>query len=109
MFNLSTQEVVLSIENSPLTKLKGIVYQEYHNFFGNSILKELKNLENLNLVKLEKQFDVPRRRVDYNNDLIKKLKIFFMNSKITNALAKKFNTELQFDGVDIWIDKPGYY
>ena len=58
MFNLSTQEVVLSIENSPLTKLKGIVYQEYHNFFGNSILKELKNLENLNLVKLEKQFDL---------------------------------------------------
>ena len=109
MFNLSTQEVVLSIENSPLTKLNGIVYQEYHNFLGNSVLKELKNLENLNLVKLEKQFDVPRRRVDYNNDLIKKLKIFFMNSKITNALAKKFNTELQFDSVDIWIDKPGYY
>ena len=56
MFNLSTQEVGLSIENSPLTKLNGIVYQEYHNFLGNSVLKELKNLENLNLVKLEKQF-----------------------------------------------------
>jgi hypothetical protein len=109
MFNLSTQEVVLSIENSPLTKLKGIVYQEYHNFFGNSILKELKNLENLNLVKLEKQFDRLRHRVDYNDNIMKKLKIFFMHSKITNVLAKKFNTELQFDSVDIWIDKPGYY
>ena len=73
------------------------------------LAKELKNLEKLNLVKLEQQFDVPRRRADYNNELIKKLKIFFMNSKITNALAKKFNTELQFDSVDIWIDKPGYY
>jgi len=40
---------------------------------------------------------------------MKKLKIFFMHSKITNVLAKKFNTELQFDSVDIWIDKPGYY
>ena len=34
MFNLSTQEVVLSIENAPLVKLNGLVYQEYNNFFG---------------------------------------------------------------------------
>ena len=109
MFNLSTQEVVLSIENSPLTKLKGIVYQEYHNFFGNSMLEELKNLEDLDLVQLERQLDRPRQRVEYTEDIMKKLKIFFMHSKITNVLAKKFNTELQFDSVDIWQDKPGYY
>ena len=72
-------------------------------------MKELVNLENLNFVKLEKQFDRPRHRVDYNDNIMKKLKIFFMHSKITNVLAKKFNTELQFDSVDIWQDKPGYY
>ena len=47
MFNLSTLEVVLSIEKSPILRKNGIIYQEYHNFFGNNILKELENLENL--------------------------------------------------------------
>ena len=109
MFNLSTQEVVLSIENSPLIKLNEIYYQEYHNFFGKDVMKELVNLENLNFVKLEKQFDRSRHRVDYNDNIMKKLKIFFMHSAITNALSKKFNADLQFDTIDIWIDKPGYY
>ena len=36
MFNLSTQDVVLSIENAPLVNLDGLVYQEYNKFFGNS-------------------------------------------------------------------------
>ncbi len=108
MFNLSTQDVVLSIEKTPVIVKNKIVYQEYHNFFGKDILKELVNLENLNLVKLEKQDFLPRRRVDYNSNIMKKLKIFFMKSGITNALSKKFNVELHFSTVDIWIDEPGY-
>ena len=39
MFNLSTQEVVLSIENSPLINLEGLVYQKYDNFFRTGILE----------------------------------------------------------------------
>ena len=34
MFNLSTQEVVLSIEKSPLRIVHGTIYQEYQDFFG---------------------------------------------------------------------------
>ena len=109
MFNLSTQEVVLSIEKSPILQKNGIIYQEYHNFFGNNILKELENLENLNFVQLEKQLDRPRLRVDYSDEIMKKIKLFFMQTPITKALEKKFNTDLNFDSVDIWQDKPGYY
>ena len=32
-----------------------------------------------------------------------------MQTPITKALEKKFNTDLTFDSVDIWQDKPGYY
>ena len=109
MFNLSTQEVVLSIENAPVVKLNGLVYQEYNNFFGKNILEELANLDNLKFVKLEKQFDMPRQRVDYAEQLMKKLKIFFLQSTITNALQKKFNTSLTLDSVDLWQDSAGYY
>ena len=42
MFNLSTQEVVLSIEKTPVIVKNKIVYQEYHNFFGNSFLEKIK-------------------------------------------------------------------
>ena len=31
-----------------------------------------------------------------------------MNSNITQALEKKFNTHLQFNSADIWIDNKGY-
>jgi hypothetical protein len=34
MFNLSTQDVVLSIENAPLVNLDGKYFWEYQNFFG---------------------------------------------------------------------------
>ena len=109
MFNLSTQEVVLSIEKTPLVKLNGIVYQEYHNFFGNSMLEELKNLEDLDLVQLERQLDRPRQRVEYTEDIMKKVKLFFMHTSIKGALEKKFNTNLKFSSADIWQDKPGYH
>ena len=106
MFNLSTQEVVLSIENSPVVNLEGLVYQEYNNFFGNSynldfeqkgIFKKLKSQTHLNRVKLS------------DNDInLKKVKIFFMNRQITKALEKKFDTNLKFDSVDVWVDGKGY-
>ena len=39
---------------------------------------------------------------------IKKLKVFFMNSKITNALKQKFDIDLKFSSLDVWIDSKGY-
>ena len=108
MFNLSIQEVVLSIEKTPVIKEKQFVYQYYHNFFGN--LQELElDIGNLNFYSLENQENYPRKRLSYNEKLSKQLHIFFMNSKITNALAKKFNTDLCFDSVDIWSDNKGYH
>jgi len=41
MFNLSTQEVVLSIEKTPVIVKNKIVYQEYENFFGNSLIENI--------------------------------------------------------------------
>ena len=40
MLHLSTQDVVLSIENTPVTKFNGFVYQEYNNFFGKTFMKK---------------------------------------------------------------------
>ena len=108
MFNLSTQEVVLSIEKTPVIKEKQFVYQHYHNFFGNSQELEL-DIGNLNFDSLEDQEKFPRKRLSYNEKLSKQLHIFFMNSEITNALTKKFNTDLRFESVDIWIDNKGYH
>ena len=108
MLHLNTQETVLSIEKSPLLVKQGIVYQQYQDFFDNNILKELENLDELEVAKLEKQHNLPRNRIDYSETLMKKLKIFFSNSKITKALEIKFNTPLQFESVDIWLDGGGY-
>ena len=108
MFNLSTQEVVLSIEKTPVIKEKQFVYQHYHNFFGNSQELEL-DIGNLNFDSLEDQEKFPRKRLSYNEKLSKQLHIFFMNSKITNVLAKKFNTNLRFNSADIWVDNKGYH
>jgi hypothetical protein len=109
MLHLSTQEVVSSIEKSPLLVKQGIVYQHYQDFFGNDILKELENLEELEVAKLEKQHALPRNRIDYSETLMKKLKIFFGNSKITKSLSTKFDMPLKFASVDIWLDSAGYF
>ena len=109
MLHLSTQDVVSSIEKSPLMVKQGIAYQEYHDFFGDNILKVIENLEELELTKLENQRHLPRSRIDYSETLMKKLKIFFSNSKITKALETKFNTPLQFESVAIWLDSAGYF
>ena len=106
MFNLSTQEVVLSIEKSPLRIVHGTIYQEYRDFFGKEF--SFPTLENRKFSKLEFQENKPRRRLDYNDDLIKRIKILFMNTNISRALENKFNTSLKFDSADIWIDDKGY-
>jgi hypothetical protein len=106
MFNLSTQDVVLSIGKAPLVNLDGIIFQEYQDFFGNGF--NLPELKNRNFVKLEFQEDLPRMRLDYKHDLMKSIKVFFMNTNITHALENKFSTELKFESVDIWIDDEGY-
>lgn len=106
MFNLSTQDVVLSIEKSPLKTVHGIMFQEYQNFFGNGFT--LPELKNKNFMKLELQEDLPRMRLDYTDELMKRIRIFFMNTNITNALQNKFNTKLKFSSADLWIDQRGY-
>ena len=107
MFNLSTQEVVLSIEKSPLKIVKGTLYQEFSNFFGKEYELDFGKLENFE--KLENQKELNRVKLPDNHDLIKKLRVFFMNSSITKALGKKFNTELKFSSLDLWIDNKGYH
>ena len=57
---------------------------------------------------MEDQEKKPRRRLDYNDELMKKIKILFMNTNIKDALENKFNTGLTFDSADIWIDDRGY-
>ena len=106
MFNLSTQDVVLSIENTPLVNMNGLVYQEYDNFFGKDIEINFDKADSF--VKLKNQTHLNRLKLSDTDLNLKKLKILFMNSKITNALNKKFNTELKFDSLDVWIDGKGY-
>jgi hypothetical protein len=108
MFNLSTQDVVQSIEKAPLVNLDGIFYQEYHNFFGKNVLEQLKNLTIYNFDHLEKQTHMPRLKIAYDTEIMKKLKIFFMRTSISSALERKFKTDLKFESVDIWRDSPGY-
>ena len=106
MFNLSTLEVVLSIEKSPILQKNGIIYQEYHNFFGNNYNLDVGKKENF--VKLENQTYLNRVKLSDDDIDLKKIKILFMNTQITKALEKKFNTNLKFESADVWIDGKGY-
>ena len=106
MFNLSTQDVVLSIKNTPLVNLDGLIYQKYDNFFGNSFELPFDNKENF--IKLEYTENKNRSKIDDSDVDIKKLKAFFMNSKITKTLGQKFGTDLKFESLDVWSDGKGY-
>ena len=109
MLHLSTQEVVLSIEKSPIYWKNETYYQEYTSFFGNLLLNKIKNgISNLVMVKLENQENKSRERVDYNEMLCKELRIFFSNTNITAELEKMFNTKLKFNSLDIWHDYNNY-
>jgi len=107
MFNLSTQEVVLSIEKAPLVKLNGLVYQKYNNFFGNNFNLDVGKKETFE--KLENQTHLNRVKIKDDDIDLKKLKIFFMNSRITEAIQKKFGIDLKFNSLDVWIDGKGYF
>ncbi len=106
MFNLSTQDVVLSIKNAPLVNLDGIVYQEYDNFFGNNYELPFNNKKEFE--KLDYGINANRSKLKDNDIDIKKLKAFFMNTKVTNALKEKFGIDLKFKSLDVWIDNKGY-
>ena len=108
MLHLSTQEVVLSIENTTAQKEYNHVYQHYHDFFGNTDDFNL-DFDNIIFDQLDGQTQIPRKRVSYNELFSKQLHIFFMNKSITNALQEKFSTELQFSSVDYWIDSKNYF
>jgi hypothetical protein len=106
MLNLSIQDVVLSIEKSPLVNLNGLLYQEYHNFFGKDFV--FPPIKDQKFVKLELQETLPRMRLDYNHQLSKMMNITFMNTSITKVLSNKFQQDLKFDSCDIWVDSKGY-
>ena len=106
MFNLSTQEVVQSIEKTPLVNLNGIFYQEYQNFFPENF--DVGILEDRQFVKLEKLEHTPRSVVSKESKISKQLGIVFMHSRITRALENKFNVALRFDSVDLWVDGIGF-
>jgi hypothetical protein len=108
MFNLSTQEVVSSIEKTPIIRKRDFVYQHYHSFFGKDELL-LSKVDGISFEKLENQEDLPRKRMSYHETKAKQLKIFFMNNAITSALQEKFSTSLSFDSVDYWIDDKDYF
>ena len=106
MLHLSTKEVVLSIEKAELEIKHGIIYQKYPNFFGNTFELDFGKKENFE--KLENQTDLNRLKLSKDDEVIKRLTVFFMNSSITQALERKFKTDLTFDSVDVWIDDKGY-
>src|SRR6056300_1641006 len=108
MFNLSTQEVVSSIEKTPIVNKGDFVYQHYHGIFGNDELL-LSEIDGISFEKLENQRHLPRKRMSYHETKAKKLRIFFMNKHITNALQEKFSTSLTFNSVDYWIDDKDYF
>jgi len=108
MLHLSTQEVVLSIENTKMQEENNHVYQHYHSFFGNTDTFDL-DFDDIIFDQLENQEQIPRKRMSYNEVFSKQLHIFFMNRNITDALQEKFSTALQFSSVDYWIDNKDYF
>ena len=89
MFNLSTQEVVLSIEKTSVIEEKQFVYQHYHNFFGN--LQELElDIGNLNFDSLENQENYLRKRLSYKEKLSKCLKSKRIAEKEVNPQSVRF-------------------
>ena len=92
MFNLSTQEVVLSIEKTPVIKEKQFVYQHYHNFFGN--LQELElDIGNLNfdnyLGDPRDKLKLSYRGLNYVADKFELRKDIVFNTRVKSANYEK--------------------
>ena len=75
MLHLSTQDVVSSIEKTPLVNLNGIFYQEYLDFFDKSFEIDLSKVSKF--VKLEKLEHTPRGVVSKKSQISKLLSIFY--------------------------------
>ena len=108
MLHLSTQQVVLSIENTRIQEENNHVYQYYHSFFGNTNTFDL-DFDNIIFDQLENPQQNLRKRMSHNEVFSKQLHIFFMNKNITDALQEKFSTKLQFSSVDYWVDNKDYF
>jgi len=108
MLHLSTQEVVLSIENTKIQEENNHVYQHYHSFFGNTDTFDL-DFGDVIFNQWKNQAQILRKRMSYNELFSKQLHIFFMNKNIIDALQEKFSTALQFSSVDYWIDNKDYF
>jgi len=109
MFNDSIRFVAQSIEKSPLIEKNNIVYQKYQNFLDEKILNRVESkIDMLKTVQLERQIKLPRQRADYNQELMRELKIIFSHSTIRKALEKKYNIKLRVRSIDIWFDYKDY-
>jgi len=110
MFNDSINFVSQSIEKSPLINNKSIIYQKYQNFLDDTLINRIDSeIDSISRSKLENQTTLPRERADYNQRLIKELKIIFSHSSVKQALGKKYNRQLKVQSVDLWFDSPGYF
>ena len=92
MFNLSTQDVVLSIEKSPLEIKKGIIYQKYPNFFGNTFNFDLGGKGNFE--KLENQTHLNRVKLSKHSEVMKKLTVF-LKKNMKKLLKKEIKKKLK--------------
>ena len=110
MFNDSIRFVAQSIEKSPLIEKNNVIYQKYQNFLDENILNRIdSSIDTLKLIELENQKKLPRQRAEYNQLLIKELKIIFSHSNIRQALEKKYNIKLRVHSIDIWFDYKDYF
>jgi len=109
MHNDSVDFVVKSIQKSPLVNLNGLIYQEYQDFFDDIWLEKFNfDYNNIKTVKLQKQEDTARLKIDYSEKISKQLNILFRHKKIMNCLQEIFLIKLKPSTSDIWIDLKGY-
>lgn len=99
-----------SIEKAKLIENNSIIYQKYQNFLDDTLVNRIESeIDSLKRSKLENQTTLPRERADYNQRLLKELKIIFSHSSVKQALEKKYNRQLKVQSVDLWFDSAGYF
>ena len=85
MHNDSLDFVVKSIENSLLIEKNNIIYQKYQNFLDDALVNRINSeIDSLKRCKLQNQTALTRERADYDQKLLKELKIIFSHSSIKN-------------------------
>lgn len=110
MHNDSLDFVVKSIENSLLIEKNNIIYQKYQNFLDDALVNRINSeIDSLKRCKLQNQTALTRERADYDQKLLKELKIIFSHSSIKQALEKKYKIQLKIGSVDLWFDSAGYF